>query len=97
LFGLAIKDHDQAIALDPSAEAYFTRGATYYDRAEFEAVVDGKLMGSDADRKAWFEPATADFKMATEKDPRLSSADLALHEQPELRPGLGPRPQGAEL
>src|SRR6266576_5968033 len=24
LFGLAIKDHDQAIALDPSAEAYYT-------------------------------------------------------------------------
>jgi tetratricopeptide (TPR) repeat protein len=71
LFGLAIKDHDQAIALDPSAEAYFTRGATYYDRAELEAVVDGKLMGSDADRKAWFEPATADFKKATEKDPQL--------------------------
>jgi len=71
LFGLAIKDHDQAIALDPSAEAYYTRGATYYDRAELEAVVDGHMMGSDADRKAWFEPATADFKKATAKDPRL--------------------------
>ena len=34
LFGLAIKDHDQAVALDPSrAEVYFTRGVTYYDRA----------------------------------------------------------------
>jgi len=71
LFGLAIKDHDQAIALDPSAEAYYTRGVTYYDRANLEAVVDGRLMGSAADRKAWFEPATADFKKATEKDPRL--------------------------
>src|SRR5580700_10982663 len=30
LFGLAIKDHDQAIALDPSAQAYYTRGVTNY-------------------------------------------------------------------
>jgi tetratricopeptide (TPR) repeat protein len=74
LFGLAIKDHDQAIALDPSAEAFYTRGVTYYDRANLQAVVDGRLMGSDADRKSWFEPATADFKKATEKDPRLPLA-----------------------
>jgi len=71
LFGLAIKDHDQAISLDPSAEAYYTRGVTYYDRAELDAVVDGRLEGSDADRKAWFEPATADFKKAVERDSRL--------------------------
>ena len=74
LFGLAIKDHDQAIALDPSAQAYYTRGVTYYDRAALDAVVDGKLMGSDADRKAWFDPATADFKKAIEKDARLDLA-----------------------
>ena len=71
LFGLAIKDHDQAIALDPSAEAYHARGVTNYDRANLEALVDGRLMGSAADRKAWFAPAIADFKKATEKDPRL--------------------------
>jgi len=71
LFGLAITDHEQAIALNPSAEAYYTRGATYYDRANLDAVVDGRLMGSEADRKAWFAPATADFKKATEKDAQL--------------------------
>jgi tetratricopeptide (TPR) repeat protein len=72
LFGLAIKDHDQAIALDPArAEAYYTRGVTHYDRAALEAVVDGVLVGSGADRKAWFEPATADFKKAIERDGRL--------------------------
>jgi tetratricopeptide (TPR) repeat protein len=71
LFGLAVKDHDQAIALDPSAEAYYTRGVTYYDRANLEAIVDGHLMGTEDDRKAWFAPATADFKKATEKDARL--------------------------
>jgi tetratricopeptide (TPR) repeat protein len=74
MFGLAIKDHNQAIALDPSAEAYYTRGVTYYDRANLQAVVDGNLMGSEADRKAWFAPATADFEKATEKDGRLSLA-----------------------
>ena len=74
LFGLAIQDHDQAIALDPSAQAYYSRGVTYYDRAALDAVVDGKLMGSDADRKAWFDPATADFKKAIEKDGRLDLA-----------------------
>ena len=71
LFGLAVKDHDQAIALDPSAEAYYTRGVTYYDRAALEAVVDGRLVGSEADRKAWFDPATADFKKAIERNGRL--------------------------
>jgi len=71
LFGLAIKDHDRAIALDPSAEAYYTRGVTYYDRAALDAVVDGHLMGSEAERKVWFEPAIADFRKAVEKDGRL--------------------------
>jgi tetratricopeptide (TPR) repeat protein len=75
LFGLAIKDHDQAVALDPGrAEVYFARGATYYDRANLEAVVDGRLMGSDAERKAWFAPATADFKKAIERDGKMYMA-----------------------
>jgi tetratricopeptide (TPR) repeat protein len=74
LFGLAVQDHDRAIALDPSAEAYYARGVTYYDRASLEAVVDGRLMGNDAERKAWFAPATADFKTASEKDAQLYRA-----------------------
>jgi tetratricopeptide (TPR) repeat protein len=72
LFGLAVKDHDQAIALDPArAEVYYTRGQTYYDRAVLETVVDGRLVGDEANRKAWFDPATADFKKAIERDGRL--------------------------
>ncbi len=72
LFGLAVKDHDQAISLDPArAEAYYTRGVTYYDRAELDAVVDGRLVGSEADRKAWFAPAASDFKKAIERDSQL--------------------------
>jgi tetratricopeptide (TPR) repeat protein len=69
LFGLAIKDHEQAIALDPAnAEAYYNRGRTYYDRAVLETVVNGALVGTDASRKAWFAPAAADFQKAIEKD-----------------------------
>jgi tetratricopeptide (TPR) repeat protein len=69
LFGLATKDHEQAIALDPaSAEAYYSRGRTYYDRAVLESVVNGALVGTDASRKAWFAPAAADFQKAIEKD-----------------------------
>jgi tetratricopeptide (TPR) repeat protein len=72
LFGLAVKDHDQAVALDPaSAEAYYSRGQTYYDRAALEVVVDGVLVVKDrAAQKAWFDPAVADFKRAIEKDGR---------------------------
>jgi tetratricopeptide (TPR) repeat protein len=76
LFGLAVKDHDQAVALDPgSAEAYFSRGQTYYDRAALE---DGK------DAKPWFDPAAADFKKAVERDRRHYMAlDMLglVHEQ----------------
>ena len=72
LFGLAVKDHDQAVALDPAGpEAYYSRGETYYDRAALETVVDGVLVGTEAARKAWFDPATADFKRAIERDGRF--------------------------
>ncbi len=75
LFGLAIQDHDQAIALAPSnAEAYFNRGQAYYDRATLETVADGKLVVSADAQKAWFAPAAADFKHAAEKDGRFDRA-----------------------
>jgi len=75
LFDLAIKDHDQAIALDPaSAEAYFSRGVAYYDRAVLEVVVNGTLVGDKATWNLWFDPAIADFRKATEKDSRHSLA-----------------------
>ncbi|HVP00877.1 MAG TPA: tetratricopeptide repeat protein [Bryobacteraceae bacterium] len=74
-FGLAIKDHDQAIALDPaSAEAYYRRGQAYYDRAVLEVVVNGTLVGSKSDCKFWFDPAIADFKKAIERDARHDRA-----------------------
>jgi tetratricopeptide (TPR) repeat protein len=71
LFGLAVKDHDQGVALDPgSAEAYYSRGQTYYDRAVLEVVVDGVLVSSNAAWKSWFDPAAADFRKAVERDGR---------------------------
>ena len=67
----AIKDHDQAIPLDPaSAEAYYSRGVGYYDRAVLEVVVNGTLVGNKATWDLWFAPAIADFRKATEKDAR---------------------------
>jgi len=64
LFQLAVKDHDQAIALNPgSTEAYYNRGQAYWDRGsqdEFE----------HKDAKSWFDHAAADFQVSTERDPR---------------------------
>jgi tetratricopeptide (TPR) repeat protein len=67
-----------------SAEAYFSRGQTYYDRAALE---DGK------DAKPWFDPAAADFKKAVERDGRHYMAlDMLglVHEQTgELDKAIG--------
>jgi tetratricopeptide (TPR) repeat protein len=76
LFRLAVKDHDQAVALAPgSAEAYFSRGQTYYDRAALEDARDAK---------SWFDQAGADFQNAVERDGRHYMAwDMLglVHEQ----------------
>ena len=78
LFGLAVKDHDQAIVLDPgSAEAYFSRGQTYYDRAALE---DPK------DAKPWFELGSRRFQESRrERRPALLGIGQA-------RPGSSCRP-----
>jgi hypothetical protein len=85
LFSLAIKEHDQAVALDPaSAQAYFSRGRTYYDRAALEV---------DKDATRWFGPAAADFQKAVERDGRQYMAWEMLglvHEQTgELDKAIG--------
>jgi tetratricopeptide (TPR) repeat protein len=68
LFDLAVKDHDQAIALAPdNAQVYFDRGRTYYDRAALEDA-------ADPGRKASFESAKADFTRAIERDGRNALA-----------------------
>jgi len=62
LFELAIKDHGQAVALDPgSREAYLDRGQTYYDRATLE-------LQESKEGKRWLSAAAADFEKATQMD-----------------------------
>ena len=64
LFDLAVKDHDEAVRLNPdSAEMYFNRGQAYYDRGSLD-LMDQK------DGKPWFDLAAANFEKATEKDPK---------------------------
>jgi lipoprotein NlpI len=64
LFELAIKDHDQAIALDPdNPEMYYRRGRTFYFRAALD-LMDG------ANSKGFFVPAKADFSTTIDKNPR---------------------------
>jgi tetratricopeptide (TPR) repeat protein len=59
LFSLSVNDHDKAVGFSPgSAEVYFGRGRTYYDRATVDKT----------DAKTWYELAGADFKKAAEKD-----------------------------
>lgn len=64
LFDLAMKDHDQAIALNPdNAEAYFNRGKAYWDRGTAEEA-------EHKDFKVSFDRAAADFEISAEKDPQ---------------------------
>ena len=64
LFDLAVKDHDEAVRLNPdSAEMYFNRGQAYYDRGSLD-LMDQK------NGKPWFDLAAANFEKATEKDPK---------------------------
>src|SRR6185369_6601625 len=66
LFALAIKDHNQAVALNPgSAEVYFNRAQANYDRGAGD-IVENK------DGKTWFNAAASDFEHATEIDPKNS-------------------------
>jgi tetratricopeptide (TPR) repeat protein len=68
LFDHAIKDHDQAVTLDPgSAEVYFNRGDAYYFRGFLDAV-------ENQSGKTWFNAAASDFEKALEKDPQYNQA-----------------------
>jgi tetratricopeptide (TPR) repeat protein len=77
LFDLAIKDHNQAVALNPaSAEIYFNRGEAYYDRGSLDLVestmpsTNGMLAKDKGATKAWFDAAASDFAKATQKNPK---------------------------
>ena len=69
LFDLAIKNHNQAIALDPgNAEIYFNRADAYYFRGSLDLL-------ENKDGRTWFDAAASDFEKAVEKDPKY---DLAV-------------------
>jgi tetratricopeptide (TPR) repeat protein len=68
LFDLAIKDHNQAAALNSgNAEVYFNRAQAYYDRGALDLV-------ENKDGKSWFDAAALDFEQAIKKDPKNSLA-----------------------
>jgi tetratricopeptide (TPR) repeat protein len=75
LFDLAIKDHNQAVALDPSnAEVYFNRAQAYYDRGAGDFVYNTEPWLVDPTTKSWLDAAAADFEKSIEKDPKNSLA-----------------------
>jgi len=83
MFDLAVKDHDDAIRLNPdSAEMYFNRAQAYYDRGTWDLVGQDSI--GQKDGKPWLDRAAADFEKATQKDPRDDRAFDMLgltHEQ----------------
>ena len=69
LFDLAMKDHNQAVSLDPAnPEVYINRAQAYYDRGALDLVENKD--GS----KTWFDPAAADFEKAVGKAPTNTHA-----------------------
>jgi tetratricopeptide (TPR) repeat protein len=76
LFDLAIKDHNQAVALNPgNAEVYFHRAHAYYDRGTQDLIYNTPIWIVPATTKAWFDAAASDFQKAADKDPKN---DMAL-------------------
>jgi tetratricopeptide (TPR) repeat protein len=76
LFDLAIKDHNQAVALNPGdAEVYFNRAQANYDRGFLDGVENTSrpVPAPDAG-KTWFDAAAVDFEQAIAKDPKNSHA-----------------------
>lgn len=68
LFQLAIRDHNQAIALDQeNADLYYRRGSAYYDHASLDMIYNPKAT-------AYLIPARADFSKAVEKNPKHAMA-----------------------
>jgi tetratricopeptide (TPR) repeat protein len=75
LFDLAMKDHNQAVTLNPSnAEVYFNRAQTYYDRGTLDLVYNTEPWLVDPTTKSWLDAAASDFEKAIEKDPKNSLA-----------------------
>jgi tetratricopeptide (TPR) repeat protein len=75
LFNLAMKDHDQAVALNPrSAEVYFNRAQAYYDRGTLDLVENTEPWKVAPATKSWLDAAAADFQRAAQYNPKNSLA-----------------------
>jgi tetratricopeptide (TPR) repeat protein len=75
LFDLAIKDHNQAVALNPgNAEVYVNRAHAYYDRGSYDLIYTTEPWKVAPTTKSWFDAAASDFEKAAEKDPRNDMA-----------------------
>jgi len=75
LFALAIKDHDQAVALNPaSAEIYFNRAQANYDRGSLDLIYITNPFQAGPRNNPWLRAASLDFEKAVEKDPKNSLA-----------------------
>jgi len=85
LFDLAIRDHNQAVALNPgNAEFYFNRAQAYYDRGTYDLIYNTEPWIVAPATKSWLDAAASDFEKAAEKNPRNDMAfDLLglAHEQ----------------
>jgi tetratricopeptide (TPR) repeat protein len=74
LFDLAMKDHDQAVALNPaSSEIYFNRAQANYDRGSLDLLETTNGSAALRDNPA-FNAAAMDFEKATQEDPRNDRA-----------------------
>ena len=74
LFDLAMKDHNQAVALNPNdGEGSFNRAQTYYDRGSLDLIYVPNPFEAKP-RNTWLHAAVLDFKKAAEKDPKNSLA-----------------------
>lgn len=68
LFGQALDDHDRAVALAPQdSQIHFERGKSNYDRAAYADP-------GDAESRACFGTALADFTLAVKRDSSNSEA-----------------------
>jgi hypothetical protein len=73
LFGLAMEDHNRAVALDPhNAEVYFNRAQTNYDRGTLDLVENKEPLLLNPSTKAWLDAAASDFEKAAKIDPKNS-------------------------
>ncbi len=71
LFDLAIKDHNQAVALNPGqAEVYFNRAQAYYDRGTYDLIYNTEPWIVPPTTKSWLDKAASDFERAAAKDPK---------------------------